>query len=230
MFGILSFLMNNFLYLFLKVSYTQSFPPPLSKQEEEECFRRMAEGDKKAREKLIEHNLRLVAHIVKKYYTTDTEQEDLISIGTIGLIKAIDSFNSKNGARFATYAGKCLQNQILMYFRSQKKTANEVSINEAIDTDKEGNPLTYSDIISVEDTIAEDLDIAMRSEAAKKIILSRLDARARKIICMRYGLFGREALTQREVAARMGISRSYVSRIEKAALAEIGAHISDYSV
>jgi RNA polymerase sporulation-specific sigma factor len=230
MFGILSFLMNNFLYLFLKVSYTQSFPPPLSKQEEEECFRRMAEGDKKAREKLIEHNLRLVAHIVKKYYTTDTEQEDLISIGTIGLIKAIDSFNSKNGARFATYAGKCLQNEILMYFRSQKKTANEVSINEAIDTDKEGNPLTYSDIISVEDTIAEDLDIAMRSEAAKKIILSRLDARARKIICMRYGLFGREALTQREVAARMGISRSYVSRIEKAALAEIGAHISDYSV
>ena len=173
MFGILSFLMNNFLYLFLKVSYTQSFPPPLSKQEEEECFRRMAEGDKKAREKLIEHNLRLVAHIVKKYYTTDTEQEDLISIGTIGLIKAIDSFNSKNGARFATYAGKCLQNEILMYFRSQKKTANEVSINEAIDTDKEGNPLTYSDIISVEDTIAEDLDIAMRSEAAKKIILSR---------------------------------------------------------
>lgn len=230
MFGILSFLMNNFLYLFLKVSYTQSFPPPLSKQEEEECFRRMAEGDKKAREKLIEHNLRLVAHIVKKYYTTETEQEDLISIGTIGLIKAIDSFNPKNGARFATYAGKCLQNEILMYFRSQKKTSCEVSINEAIDTDKEGNPLTYGDIISVEDTIAEDLDIALRSEAAKKVILNRLDARARKIICMRYGLFGREALTQREVAERMGISRSYVSRIEKAALAEIGAHISDYSI
>ena len=117
-----------------------------------------------------------------------------------------------------------------MYFRSQKKTACEVSINEAIDTDKEGNPLTYGDIISEEDTIAEDLDIALRSEAAKKVILSRLDARARKIICMRYGLFGRDALTQREVAERMGISRSYVSRIEKAALAEIGAHISDYSV
>lgn len=230
MFGILSFLMNNFLYLFLKVSYTQSFPPPLSREEEAECFRRMAEGDKKAREKLIEHNLRLVAHIVKKYYTSETEQEDLISIGTIGLIKAIDSFNPKNGTRFATYAGKCLQNEILMYFRSQKKTACEVSINEAIDTDKEGNPLTYGDIISVEDTIAEDLDIALRSEAAKKVILSRLDARARKIICMRYGLFGRDALTQREVAERMGISRSYVSRIEKAALAEIGAHISDYSV
>ncbi|MBQ8404660.1 MAG: RNA polymerase sporulation sigma factor SigK [Clostridia bacterium] len=230
MFGLLSFLMNNFLYLFLKVSYTQSFPPPLSPKEEAECFRRMGEGDKKAREKLIEHNLRLVAHIVKKYYTTGVDQEDLISIGTIGLIKAIDSFNPQNGARFATYAGKCLQNEILMYFRSQKKTACEVSINEAIDTDKEGNPLTYGDIISVEDTIAEDLDIALRSAAAKKVILNRLDARARKIICLRYGLFGNDTLTQREVAERMGISRSYVSRIEKAALAEIGAHISDYSI
>ncbi len=230
MFGIFSFLMNNFLYLFLKVSYTQSFPPPLSPKEEAECFRLMGAGDKKAREKLIEHNLRLVAHIVKKYYTAGTDQEDLISIGTIGLIKAIDSFNPKNGARFATYAGKCMQNEILMHFRSQKKTACEVSINEAIDTDKEGNPLTYGDIISVEDTIAEDLDIALRSEAAKKVILHRLDARARKIICLRYGLFGSDTLTQREVAERMGISRSYVSRIEKAALAEIAAHISDYSI
>ena len=230
MFGILSFLMNNFLYLFLKVSYTQSFPPPLSPGEEAECFKKMAQGDKKAREKLIEHNLRLVAHIVKKYYTAAEDQEDLISIGTIGLIKAIDSFNPKNGARFATYAGKCLQNEILMHFRSQKKTACEVSINEAIDTDKEGNPLTYGDIISVEDTIAEDLDIAIRSDAAKKIILTRLDERARRIVCLRYGLFGNDTLTQREVAERMGISRSYVSRIEKAALAEIAAHISDYSL
>ena len=113
--GLISFLMNNFLYLFLKVSYTQSFPPPLSPAEEAECFRLMQGGDKKAREKLIEHNLRLVAHIVKKYYTSSDSQEDLISIGTIGLIKAIDSFNPANGARFATYAGKCLQNEILMY-------------------------------------------------------------------------------------------------------------------
>jgi RNA polymerase sporulation-specific sigma factor len=113
MYDLISFLMNNFLYLFLKVSYTQSFPPPLSPGEEEEYFRRMQAGDRKAREKLIEHNLRLVAHIVKKYYTASDSQEDLISIGTIGLIKAIDSFNPKNGARFATYAGKCLQNAIL---------------------------------------------------------------------------------------------------------------------
>ncbi|MBQ9746509.1 MAG: RNA polymerase sporulation sigma factor SigK [Clostridia bacterium] len=230
MYGLISFLMNNFLYLFLKVSYTQSFPPPLSPKEEAECFRLMGEGDMKAREKLIEHNLRLVAHIVKKYYTANESQEDLISIGTIGLIKAIDSFNPKNGARFATYAGKCLQNEILMHFRAQKKTACEVSLSETIDTDKEGNPLTYGDIISVEDTIAEDLDIALRSAAAKKIVMERLDSRARRIICLRYGLFGTDALTQREVAERMGISRSYVSRIEKAALAEIAAHISDYSV
>jgi RNA polymerase sporulation-specific sigma factor len=116
-----------------------------------------------------------------------------------------------------------------MYFRSQKKTSFEVSLNETIDTDKEGNPLTYSDIISVDDTIAEDIDIALRSSAAKKIVLERLDDRARRVICLRYGLFGNDALTQREVAEKLGISRSYVSRIEKAALLEIAEHISDYS-
>lgn len=229
MFGFISFLMNNFLYLFLKVSYSQSFPPPLSPKEEDECFKKMREGDKKAREKLIEHNLRLVAHIVKKYYTANQNQEDLISIGTIGLIKAIDSFDPSNGARFATYAGKCLQNEILMYFRAQKKNLFEVSLNDTIDTDKEGNPLTYSDIISVDDTIADDIDIALRSSSAKKIILERLDMRSRQVISLRYGLFGNDALTQREVAEKLGISRSYVSRIEKAALCEIAEHISDYS-
>lgn len=222
----LSLIMSNFLYLFLKVSYSQSFPPPLPPKEEAECFRRMRAGDKKARALLIEHNLRLVAHIVKKYYTSSTSQDDLISIGTIGLIKAIDSFNAENGARFATYAGKCLQNEILMYFRSQKKLTAEVSINETIDMDKDGNPLTYVDIISTDDTIAEDIDIKCRSERARAIIDRYLDRREREIIVLRYGLAGGRAITQRETAEKLGISRSYVSRIEKAALEKIAKYLS----
>ena len=218
--------MSNFLYLFLKVSYSQSFPPPLPPKEEAECFRRMRAGDKKARAMLIEHNLRLVAHIVKKYYTSSTSQDDLISIGTIGLIKAIDSFDAENGARFATYAGKCLQNEILMHFRSQKKLSAEVSINETIDMDKDGNPLTYVDIISTDDTIAEDIDLKCRSERAREIIDRYLDKREREIIVLRYGLAGGRAITQRETAEKLGISRSYVSRIEKAALEKIAKYLS----
>lgn len=168
MMGFFSALMSNFLYLFLKISYSQSFPPPLSPKEEEECFEKMRSGDMAARGKLIEHNLRLVAHIVKKYYSMSKNQDDLISIGTIGLIKAIDSFDSRNGTRFATYASKCLQNEILMYFRSQKKTACEVSISEPIDIDKDGNPLTYIDVISTEDTIADDIDCKIKTSKAKK--------------------------------------------------------------
>ena len=223
MLGFLSFLASNFLYLFLKVSYTQSFPPPLSLKEEAEYFRKFKEdGDMAARSKLIEHNLRLVAHIVKKYYTQNQNQDDLISVGTIGLIKAIDTFDPKNGARFATYAGKCMQHEILMYFRAQKKTAGEVSMNEPIDTDKDGNPLTYLDIISIDDTIADDIDSKSRAERALMIIARDLPERERKILVLRYGLDGRAPLAQREVAELLGISRSYVSRIEKAALEKIG--------
>ena len=218
----LSALMSNFLYLFLKVSYSQSFPPPLSTAEEEACFRKMRAGDALAREKLIKHNLRLVAHIVKKYYGSGVDQDDLISIGTIGLIKAIDSFDSENGTRFATYAAKCLQNEILMYFRSRKKLSLEVSISETIDTDKEGAPLTYSDIISVDDTIADDLDLKLKSQRVRMLVDRVLDPREREIIVLRYGLNGKKAITQRETADLLGISRSYVSRIEKAALDKIG--------
>ena len=226
MFSIFSAIASNFLYLFLKVSYTQSFPPPLSPKEEAVCFEKMRSGDMEARNSLIIHNLRLVAHIVKKYYTASKNQDDLISIGTIGLIKAIDTFDRKNGTRFATYASKCLQNEILMYFRSQKKLACEVSLSEPIDVDKDGNPLTYIDIISTDDTIAEDIDNKIKSAKALNIINNVLDKREREIIIMRYGLSGKPAVTQREAAIKLGISRSYVSRIEKTALSKINSYIS----
>ena len=216
-----AFLALNYIYLLLGVSNGQCFPPPLSKSEETEMFCRMSQGDMGARTKLIEHNLRLVAHIVRKYYSTQKNQEDLISIGSIGLIKAIDSFKFECGARFATYAAKCIQNEILMYFRSQKKLQSEVSINETIDVDRDGNPLTYIDIISVEDTIAEDIDKKIHAKKAFELINSILSSRERQILIMRFGLCGDEPQTQREVAAKLGISRSYVSRIEKAALEKL---------
>ena len=221
MFGWIIAFFSGIAKLFLRVSYTQNFPPPLSPEEEADCFRRMKNGERHARDMLIEHNMRLVAHIVKKYYTAAQNQEDLISIGTIGLIKAIDSFNPENGARFATYAGKCLQNEILMYFRSQNKFQREVSIHETIDTDRDGNPLTYMDIIQCDDTIADDIDTRMKLTKAGEYIMRHLDEREREIIILRYGLGRENAKTQREVADRLGISRSYVSRIEKAALEKI---------
>ena len=234
MLSMLGSVIREFLFVFLKVSRDRndgSFPPPLDKEKELECFRLMKEkGDMSARNMLIEHNLRLVAHIVKKYYSSGQDQDDLISIGTIGLIKAVDSFDPSNGARFATYAGKCLQNEILMYFRSQKKLSQEVSLNETIDTDKDGNPLTYGDVIAVEDTIADDLDLKLRSARAVSVIKNELTKRERQVISMRYGIGGVPAVTQREVARMLGISRSYVSRIEGAALKKIAESLERYSV
>lgn len=215
------------LFVFLRVSDGGSFPPPLSREEESECFRRMKAGDEKAREKLIEHNLRLVAHIVKKYYGSSTEQEDLISIGTVGLIKAIDSFDPSNGARFATYGGKCLQNEILMYFRARKKHQAEVSLGDQIDTDKDGSPITYQDVICVDDTIAEDLFRKMSYAGALRYMKEAMNQRERQILSLRYGIGGGEPLTQREVAAKLGISRSYVSRIEKAALRRLAEYLGE---
>ncbi len=218
-------ILSAFPLFYLHVSNISSFPPPLDPDTERELFLKKANGDSEAREKLILHNLRLVAHIVKKHYTSAKNQDDLLSIGTIGLIKAIDTFDLTNGARFATYASRCLQNEILMYFRSQKKSAMEVSINEAIDTDKEGNPLTYIDIISVDDTIADDIDRKIRTSRAIRFIKEQLTPRERQIIVLRYGLNGGVSNTQREVAKKLSISRSYVSRIEKAALQKINSYL-----
>ena len=221
----LSFLLNivsKCFCLILRTSDTHSFPPPLSKKEELELFLRTRNGDLEARNKLIEHNLRLVAHIVKKYYTTAPDQDDLVSVGTIGLIKAIDSFKIENGARFATYAGKCLQNEILMYFRSQKKHAAVTSINDPVDIDKEGNPLTYLEIIAAPDDIIDSIDRKMKLEKIAKAIKTVLTDRERKIMTLRYGLnkSGRH-YAQRDVAEILGISRSYVSRLEKSAIDKI---------
>lgn len=222
--SILSVLLN-FVYMILGVADERRFPPPLSKSEETECFMRMKEGDRAARDKLIEHNLRLVSHVVRKYYAASKNQDDLLSVGTIGLIKAVDSFDCKNGARFATYGAKCIQNEILMLFRGQKKTACEVSINETIDMDKDGNPLTYIDIISVEDTIAEDIDRKLQSKKAIDYIRTHLTEREKTVMILRYGLNNEEPVTQREVARRLGISRSYVSRIEKSVLEQLQKYL-----
>ncbi len=213
-------------YMVLGVEPIQKFPPALSPEQEKEAFELARAGDEKARERLIEHNLRLVAHVVRKYYTTAKTPEDLISVGTIGLIKAIDSFNNCSGTRFATYAAKCIQNEILMLFRSQKKLGCEVSLNDTIDIDKDGNPLTYIDIICTEDTIADDIDKKIKINKALSFIKNHLNERERQILIMRYGLGNTKAYTQREVASILGISRSYVSRIEKSSLEKINNYLS----
>ena len=220
-----SALLGGLFFFILHVSDGHRFPPPLEAQEEKACFRAARAGSEEARGKLIEHNLRLVAHLVRKYYAQYPDKEDLVSIGTIGLIKAIDTFDPENGAHFATYAGRCIQNEILMFFRARKKLSGEVSINSTIDVDKDGNPLTYADVLSTEDHIAEELFTKISSSKAIAFITKELEERERRILILRYGLDGNEPLTQREIAKQMGISRSYVSRIEKAALEKIADYL-----
>lgn len=218
---LLSAISSNMLYLMLHIEGAGSFPKPLSAKAEREALERLQAGDSAARDLLIEHNLRLVAHIIKKYYAAYSDQDDLISIGTIGLIKGIQSFDEKKGTRLATYAARCIENEILMHFRNQKKTAQDISMSEPIDTDAEGNPLTLSDIIYTDDTIADDLDKKIKIERLRKFVFEMPNPREREIIVKRYGLDGQFPETQREIAARLGISRSYVSRIEKKSLAEL---------
>lgn len=217
----ISTLFSGFFFLFLRVSTSSNFPSPLSRSEEAEYFKKARLGDENARGILIERNLRLVAHIAKKYTYSGYDADDIISVGTIGLIKAIDSYNPENSARFATYAVKCLQNEILMYFRSQKKHLAETSINDVLDTDKDGNPLTYMDILSTDDDIAEKIDIKIKVEKLMKYIDQCLSPREKQIIFMRYALGFNKSMTQREIATRLGISRSYVSRIENTAIEKL---------
>ena len=221
MFARFLILITKFAHVILGIGNPQSFPPPLSKEEEAELFKKSAFGDEDARSKLILHNLRLVAHIVKKYYGAVKCQDDLISIGSIGLVKAVDSFSVENGTKFATYAAKCIQNEILMYFRSQKKLCAEISINETIDIDRDGNPLTYTDILCSDENVSEEIGRKVETDRLINLVENLLCERERQIIVLRYGLYGRPPVTQREIATMLKISRSYVSRIEKSALQKL---------
>lgn len=217
----LNFAISHLLFFVLHVTGNGSFPRPLTAAEEKEYLTRFQQGDMEARSKLIEHNLRLVAHIIKKYYANANDQDDLVSIGTIGLIKAVNTFDAEKGIRLSSYAARCIENEVLMFFRSGKKTSQDVSMNEPIDTDKEGNTLTLMDVMSTEDNIVDNLDIKIKTEQLRVFLVEALSPRERLIIELRYGLNGNKPLTQREVAAKLGISRSYVSRIEKKALGRL---------
>ncbi len=208
-------LFSNMIYFILHVTDTNSFPKPLSKKQEEEAIEKLMQGDENARKLLIEHNLRLVAHVVKKYYTQNVDQDDLISIGTIGLIKGINSYKTGKKVKLATYCARCIENEILMYFRGTKKQNCEISFDDPIDSDNEGNALTMMDIIAVDDTIIDEIDTQNKLVTLSKLIKAMPHNRDKEILILRYGLNGEKPLTQREVAKKLNISRSYVSRIEK---------------
>lgn len=218
-------LLKNLIIFSSYVTEKSTFPKPLSKEKEREYLQKSADGDKEAKEILVRHNLRLVAHIAKKY-TNYGDNDELISIGSIGLIKAIESFKSDKGTQLATYASRCIENEILMTMRSSKKHRSNISLNEPIGVDRDGNELTIMDMLCDSGSVIEDVENGILMERVLKITRASLDEREYDIIKLRYGLGGVGALTQREVAAKFGISRSYVSRIEKRALQKIKEHIS----
>ncbi len=215
-------LLANSLFLTLRLTGNPgSFPKPLSAKEEQLYLERSLAGDLEARNILVEHNLRLVAHIIKKYYTQSAEQEDLISIGTIGLIKAVDTFRPDRKIRLATYASRCVENEVLMYFRSRKKLQSEVSLSDTIDSDTAGNALCLMDVVGSDDTMLSDMADREEQIRIRQLVDSCLTEREAEVIRRRYGLGGYLPQTQRQVAAVFGISRSYVSRIEKRALGKL---------
>ena len=209
-----------FLYI-LHIAHGESFPKPLKKDEELRFLESAAQGDMKARNILVEHNLRLVAHIIKKYYQNYDGQEDLVSIGTIGLIKAIDTYDLSKNIKLSSYASRCIENEILMHFRGNRKSSQNVSLNDAIDTDKDGNPLTLIDILASDMDVAEDVDTKLQLAVLDQYIEEELTPREKEIVIRRYGIRGEKILTQRELAQNLNISRSYISRIEKKALEKL---------
>lgn len=214
-------LLMNSILLMLRIAPGDSFPKPLSRAEEQEYLARWAQGDVEARNLLVEHNLRLVAHIMKKYYTQTDDVDDLISIGTIGLIKGVNTYKPDKGVRLATYASRCIENEILMHFRSRKKSAGDVSLSDALDVDGDGSGLSIMDVVAQEDDMAERIGNAELCQELLRSIETSLTKREAKIIRLRYGLDGASPMTQKETAQLCGISRSYVSRIEKKALEKL---------
>lgn len=218
----------NFLgqYIFtfiLHICGNGKFPKPLSEEKEKEYLLKSKNGDIKARNILVEHNLRLVAHIIKKYYAVNVDQDDLVSIGTIGLIKAINTFDIDKNIKLSSYASRCIENEILMHFRNLKKSSQNVSLEDAVDIDKDGNTLKLMDLLSIDDDFADNLDKKLNLQKINKYLTETLTKRELQIINLRYGLNGSKPLTQREVSSIMDISRSYVSRIEKKALEKLKA-------
>ena len=200
----------------------KTFLSPLTAKEEQAYFKCWKEGDLEAKHALIEHNMRLVAHICRKYQNMEEDMEDLISIGTIGLIKGVSTFQEGYGSKLATYAARCIENELLMYFRSKKKVSREISLYEPIGTDKEGNQIQLMDVVESQDKdIVEQLELKRKIKKLYELMPQVLNEREKKILSMRYGLEGKKPVTQREIAGQMKISRSYVSRIEKSALEKL---------
>ncbi len=221
-------LMLHTLFFPLRLSSsTGSFPRALKPEEEREYLERYAAGDQEAKDALIVHNLRLVAHIVKKYYTQACDQDDLISIGTIGLIKGISTFKPDRNVRLATYASRCIENEILMHFRSQRKLQGEVSLSDTLEAEGEGGSLSLMDVIRVDDNMLEELSAKDAGKAVRECVDRQLEEREKLVITLRYGLSGKAPLTQREIAQQCNISRSYVSRIEKRALEKLRGALED---
>ena len=214
-------LLMNSLLLLLRIAPGDSFPKPLSRKEEEAYLDRWEKGDIEARNKLVEHNLRLVAHIIKKYYTQTDDADDLISIGTIGLIKGINTYRRDRGVRLTSYASRCIENEILMYFRSRRKSAGDVSLSDAIETEDDSGALSLLDVVSEEQDLSEQVCEKELCAQLRREMERTLDERERRILTLRYGLGGAETHTQRETAELCAISRSYVSRLEKRALEKL---------